>query len=787
MVAVHTLGPLAPLAELDQFIVVKLVLKPDGKTDKLPIDHRTGRVSDAHNPDVWTDYGTAAVAAAIAHARTGEPHRVGFVVTEADPFVCIDVDGCLTDLGLSPTALDINAALPGAVVELSQSGKGLHFWLRASDCPEHAAKHTGLHVECYSSKRFILLGTIPSHWPAREMAGDCPGIRDVIARYFPPRAAGAADLPDDGPRADWHGPADDLELLRRAMQSKSAAGAFGGKATFADLWHADAAALARAFPDAERGYDASSADAALCQHLCFWTGCDARRTDTLMRQSNLMRSKWDDRPEYLSHTIAVARGQQGDVLHDRRPEPGPAAPVAATAPTMTAVTGETFLGPQQQAELFKGCVYVVDAHRVLVPGGNLLKPEQFNAKFGGYTFAMDARNERVTRKAFEALTESQVLRAPKADGTCFFPQQPYGAFVHDPGRVRVNTYWPVEVPRKFGDPTPFLNHVAKLLPDQRDRSICMAMLAALVQQQGHKFPWAIVLQGVEGNGKTLLSNCVAEAIGRRYVHWPKASKLAKQFNAWMPGKTFYAVEDIHTSEHVDVIEELKPMITGGKGLEIEGKGVDQISAEICGNFLFNTNHKTGIRKTRNDRRFCWMACAQQAVEDLARDGMDGKYFEVLYGWLNDRDGHAIVAEFLWTYPIPEDLDPTRGCTRAPRTSSTDEALRHGMGYVEQLVGEAIEQGRPGFCGGWVSSVCLGKLLEEKRKAQEVPPNARGTLLESMGYVRHPGLAGNGGQVSHALQDNSKPKLYLLKQHPAISLHSPAAIAKAYSADQMPRA
>jgi hypothetical protein len=88
-------------------------------------------------------------------------------------------------------------------------------------------------------------------------------------------------------------------------------------------------------------------------------------------------------------------------------------------------------------------------------------------------------------------------------------------------------------------------HLAKIIPNERDRLILICYMAACVQHQGHKFQWAPLIQGAPGNGKSLLSRCVAEAIGRRYVHWPKASRLAAQFNGWMVGKTFYAVEDIH--------------------------------------------------------------------------------------------------------------------------------------------------------------------------------------------------------------------------------------------------
>lgn len=449
---------------------------------------------------------------------------------------------------------------------------------------------------------------------------------------------------------------------------------------------------------------------------------------------------------------------------------------------MTVVTGTTFLGPEQQAELFDGCVYILDEHKALVPGGRMLRPDQFKAQFGGYSFSMDARNERVSRNAWEAFTESQVLRAPRADTTCFRPRLPYGTIIDEGGQTRANTYSPVKVARKKGDAGPFLRHLAKLLPNERDAAIYLYMLAALVQEQGYKFQWAIVLQGVEGNGKTLFSRCVAQAIGARYVHWPKASKLAKQFNAWMVGKTFLAVEDIHTSENVNVIEELKPMITGGDGIEIEKKGIDQFSTDVCGNFNFNTNHKTGMAKSANDRRLCMMYCPQQSVADLARDGITGEYMNDLYHWLKHEDGYAIVAELLWTLPIPDDMNPAKGCQRAPATSSTAEAIEAGRGRIEQEIIERIEQGTMGFRGGWVSSLAIDRLMAEIGRGNSVSRAGRRDMMQAMGYVWHPNLfRGRVNNPSHS--DGGKPVLYIQNGSPLAALSSAADILAAYDKAQ----
>lgn len=721
-----------------------------------------------------------------AHAAAvnfGQGFGIGFVFTEADPFWALDIDACLIDGQWSPIANQLCQTLAGAAIEVSPSGTGLHVF-GSGRPPAHGCKNLTLGLEFYHSGRFM---TLTGSGAVGDASTDFSHLLpSIVGQYFPPDTnGGVAQEWTTEARSEWRGPTSDDELIKRALRSQSTASAFGGRASFADLWTANIDALSRCYPDPVRAYDASSADAALAQHLSFWTGGNCERIDRLMRQSALTRDKWDRQSDpYLERTILGAVARQFEVLTDKAPEPvagapdSPAPSATNEPPKPTMVTGSTFANNEEQLRLFAGCVYIQDLHRVLVPGGVMLKPEQFKVAYGGYTFTMDTANEKTTRDAWEAFTQSQAYRCPRANAPCFRPDMPPGAIIQRGGQTFVNTYWPVEVPRKVGDATPFLTHLAKVLPDERDRFILLCYMAACVQHKGVKFQWAPLLQGVEGNGKTLFTRCVAEAVGRRYVHWPKASKLSKEFNAWMLGKLFYGVEDIYVPDQKrEIIEELKPMITGGDGLEIEGKGVDQISADVCGNFMFNSNHKDAVRKTQNDRRFCVLFSAQQQAADLARDGMDGDYFPRLYDWLR-ADGYAIVSELLHTYPIPDDYNPATGCQRAPVTTSTAAAIAASTGGVEQEVHEAIAQGLPGFCGGWVSSIQLDRLLERLNVARRVTHSKRKEMLQEMGYIYHPTLP--DGRVNNlVLPDGGKPRLFILKTCQAAHIQGAAEAAKAY--------
>lgn len=793
-----TCDALAPLSAFNQFVLYST--RPDpmkpGKNKKFPMS-LDGIKIDCHDPAYWMSLSDA-----LAHVATKPDNwGVAFVLTAADPFFFIDIDSALTNDQWSPLAHTLCEAFAGCAVEVSNSGTGLHI-IGAGVSPPHSCKNEQLNIEFYTERRFIALtGRGASGSAGHAARPEC--LQWLVEQFFPYKHRRDFEGWTEGPCEEWSGPAEDSELLRRAMASRSAAGAFGAKATFADLWHCEIEVLAKHFPADSSSiypYNASSVDSALAAHLAFWTGRDCERMQRLMRESALVRPKWEDRDDYLERTILAACAVNKDVLTDKEMEPptlSVATPVSESV-TLSAqqaarlVEGSTMVYPAQQLDLWRGHVYIRDLNSIFVPhaGGEVMPQSAFNAAYGGYTFIMDPGNSVKEKDAFKAFTQSQAVRQLQAASTCFRPTMPPGALVHEDGRDLVNIYMPLETPRLVGDATPFWTHLAKLLPVERDRTIFMSYMAACVQYKGIKFQWAPLVQGTEGNGKSLFTRCVAFAIGRKYTHWPKASKLAAQFNGWMYGKLFYGVEDIYTPRgKAEVIEELKPMITGDQ-LEIEGKGADQITRDICGNFLFNSNHKDAVRKGSGDRRFCIMYTAQQSAEDLIRDGMDSRYMANLYRWLKGEGefaqyganyGYRIVNELLATWPIPPEFNPAGECQRAPATSSTEEVLVHSMGPIESEIAEAIEEGRAGFCGGFISSIYLKNLFDQIRVS--VSPSRRKLLLANLGYSPHPFL--KGGRPNNIVKpDIGRPVLYVKDNHPTI-VHNVTAnnIAEYYSSAQ----
>ena len=757
---------LQPLNTYRQFIVYKL--QPSsrpGKMDKMPVDWRTGNVADAHDPAIWTDYDTAYA------CGNGQ---VGFVFTDNDPFWFVDIDECLLPSGWSPLAQEICNLLPGAAIEVSVSGRGLHLFGTGQIPPHKTRGPSGSGIELYHTGRFVALGN-PEGTTGNALQDCTAGITALVNRYFPKTAEELQEASWSlGPVEEWSGPLEDEQLISHACNAKSSGSVFGSKATFKDLWTGDAAALGKSYPDgAGRPYDESTADAALAQHLAFWTGKDCERMKRLMLSSALKRDKYD-REDYLPRTILQAVAKQKEVCKYKSVEDNKLVVKARD------VEGETYIHPDAQKLLFDGCVYVSDAHSILMPGGHMLNQSRFDAMCGGYSFVLDKSNTKTTKSAWEAFTQSQALRFPKVHAGEFVPSRPAADIWSRGNRIYVNTYSEISTPSKRGNPAPFLQHLQKILPNEHDRQIILAYMAAVVQYPGVKFKWAPLIQGAPGNGKTLLSRCVTEAVGREYCHTPKAKELSSRFNDWLEGRIFISVEDVFIGEHQsELAEALKPMLTDD-WIEIEGKGGAKASRAVCANFILNSNHKDAVRKTRDDRRLAVFYCKQQTYEDIKRDGMAGSYFPDLYSWLK-RDGYAIVTEYLQTYPIPAELNPAGDCHRAPTTSSFEEALMESAGRLEQEIQNAIENERIGFRCGWISSHFLDELIKQVGAERQYPPNKRRDLLKAMDYVPHPGLS--NGQVNNAVSpDGCKPRLYVKENHPSFS-KSGRVVADQYSSDQ----
>jgi hypothetical protein len=261
----------------------------DGKPVKRPYRaDRPWSPASSTDPRTWATY-EQAVLAAEADGNAG----IGFVLSPDDPFVGVDLDGCVNGDGVHEAVWQLVTQL-GSYTEVTPSGTGLRVFVRGA-LPAWLplnGKQTGRKTsrtpwadafEVYSHGRFLTV--TGQHLPGTPTTVEGADLDAICLEIFPPEQPPAAPRPRRAFSADG----DDGDLIERARSARNGA-------KFSALWDGDTSA---------HGGDDSAADQALCNHLAFWTDYDAERVDRLFRSSGLFRPKWN-RGDYRDRTISNA-------------------------------------------------------------------------------------------------------------------------------------------------------------------------------------------------------------------------------------------------------------------------------------------------------------------------------------------------------------------------------------------------------------------------------------------------------------------------------------------------
>ena len=267
------------LRERDQWVCWREESR-DGKPTKIPVTPGSGEFASSTDPDTW-----ASVDAALEYVDSREADGVGFVFTDDDPIVGVDLDDCrdLETGDVDDVAQDIIERLD-SYTEISPSGTGFHVLIEGK-LP--AGRNRRGSIELYDTARFFTVtGDHLEETPGR-VARRQDALEAIHREYVQDTDTDAKSesenrgttneqvSTDEGVNIDVD--LEDEELLEKARNASN-----GEK--FERLWSGSTA-----------GYDSQSeADMALCYLLAFWTGGDHVRVDRLFRRSGLLREKWDD-------------------------------------------------------------------------------------------------------------------------------------------------------------------------------------------------------------------------------------------------------------------------------------------------------------------------------------------------------------------------------------------------------------------------------------------------------------------------------------------------------------
>lgn len=290
---------------------------------------------------------------AVHHRANGEspahdtPNQVGYLSVGFRPagtgLVCVDMDDCIADGGWTPGALALMARFPGALIEQSTSGRGLHIWFTMTgEMPGRRGQvQTPIgKLEIYSEGQFIACGTV--------LAGDASidhtaAAQALLAEFWPVAAPSKAAAPSDWSEKTPEQQAVTLAELRSAL-------AAGWDPDNRDDWQRAGHALSTLDEDGYRLWAEWSATSKVFPGgagLDKWDGFRAERTDYRSVFAQAQRGGWvnpaqrpalpgDASAVFAAATDAHAGLPAGAVL---TPPPGRAVAAAAGLSFMAAAGG----------------------------------------------------------------------------------------------------------------------------------------------------------------------------------------------------------------------------------------------------------------------------------------------------------------------------------------------------------------------------------------------------------------------------------------------------------------
>jgi putative DNA primase/helicase len=268
-----------------QWVCWRYVHRGEGrKPDKQPVNPRTLANAGVHWANTWTSFDEAYTI--YLRYRNQRIHGIGFVLTQADPYVAVDLDNCVHEHEIDSVASQIVADV-NSYTEASPSGQGLRILLACSGFHENARRAA---IEVYSHSRYITI-------TGQHLTGTPPTISvaspEVIATLVPPLPEQSSSGQKPASKLEQYS-VGDMELWERIFTH--------------DKYGADHLRRFQGDTALDRG-DHSFTVIRLLNCLARWTHCDPIRMRSMMLLSPLANEKWFERRgagDWLDHQIANA-------------------------------------------------------------------------------------------------------------------------------------------------------------------------------------------------------------------------------------------------------------------------------------------------------------------------------------------------------------------------------------------------------------------------------------------------------------------------------------------------
>lgn len=222
--------------------------------------------------------------------------------------------------------------------------------------------------------------------------------------------------------------------------------------------------------------------------------------------------------------------------------------------------------------------------------------------------------------------------------------------------------------------------------DQRQYEFLLKWMAHIVQKPGKLIRWAVMVIGLPGTGKTMLSKPLEAALGSRNVKLAGAKGVNNTggFMDWVASAQLLGVINdfsITGRDKYETAEAIKPVITDDQ-VSITRKGVTDAVYDNYAAYMVSTNVREPMPMSINERR--WFVLFTEWLNRMVTERPDEaeEYFSRLDAAIKSMDGGQWRA---WFESIPCDDLPNR----APRTSEVVAMVANNRSESQQALEELV--------------------------------------------------------------------------------------------------
>lgn len=194
---------------------------------------------------------------------------------------------------------------------------------------------------------------------------------------------------------------------------------------------------------------------------------------------------------------------------------------------------------------------------------------------------------------------------------------------------------------------PWLDHVAYLVPDERERGLLLDWFAHKIQSPGRKANWAVLLGGAPGIGKDLLLIPVLEIVGAQNVKRVSQTTIQGNYSSWAAETEMVVIDEVKHFTPV-TMNKLKAYITvPPDDVEVTEKFQPTFSVPNVAAYFAFTNHQDALELESNDRRWfvLWSEAApREAAYYWKFDRWVRQNAGLVGAWLRERDISAFPAQ-----------------------------------------------------------------------------------------------------------------------------------------------